>query len=56
VGSLVEWVSQWCPLAAGDLILTGTPAGTGPLATGDVCEVTITGAGVDLGKLVTRVA
>jgi 2-keto-4-pentenoate hydratase/2-oxohepta-3-ene-1,7-dioic acid hydratase in catechol pathway len=32
-------------LFPGDLILTGTPAGVGPLAPGDVVEVTIEGIG-----------
>jgi 2-keto-4-pentenoate hydratase/2-oxohepta-3-ene-1,7-dioic acid hydratase in catechol pathway len=55
VGALVEWLSQYFPLHPGDLILTGTPAGTGPLQSGDVCEITITGDQVDLGTLVTRI-
>jgi 2-keto-4-pentenoate hydratase/2-oxohepta-3-ene-1,7-dioic acid hydratase in catechol pathway len=55
VGTLVEWISQRLPLHPGDVILTGTPAGTGPLQRGDVCEVTITGEGADLGTLVTSI-
>jgi 2-keto-4-pentenoate hydratase/2-oxohepta-3-ene-1,7-dioic acid hydratase in catechol pathway len=53
--ALVEWISQWFPLNPGDVILTGTPAGTGPLVTGDVCEVVIGDATHDLGTLVTRI-
>jgi 2-keto-4-pentenoate hydratase/2-oxohepta-3-ene-1,7-dioic acid hydratase in catechol pathway len=34
-------------LESGDLLFTGTPSGVGPLAPGDVVEVTIEG----LGKL-----
>jgi 2-keto-4-pentenoate hydratase/2-oxohepta-3-ene-1,7-dioic acid hydratase in catechol pathway len=56
VGGLVEWISQWIPLDPGDVILTGTPAGTGPLVAGDVCEITISGDNLDLGTLVTTVA
>jgi 2-keto-4-pentenoate hydratase/2-oxohepta-3-ene-1,7-dioic acid hydratase in catechol pathway len=56
VGALVEWISQRLPLNPGDVILTGTPAGTGPLQRGDVCEVTISGDSIDLGTLVTRIA
>jgi 2-keto-4-pentenoate hydratase/2-oxohepta-3-ene-1,7-dioic acid hydratase in catechol pathway len=52
---LVEWLSQWIPLNPGDVILTGTPAGTGPLVPGDLCEITIKGGPLDLGKLVTRI-
>lgn len=53
--ALVEWLSQWIPLNPGDVVLTGTPAGTGPLVPGDVCEITIKGGRLDLGTLVTRI-
>ena len=43
----VPWIiaslSGLVALAPGDLIMTGTPAGVGALARGDVCEVTISG-------------
>ena len=39
-------------LEPGDLLLTGTPAGVGPLAPEDVVEVTIPG----LGRLSNSVA
>jgi 2-keto-4-pentenoate hydratase/2-oxohepta-3-ene-1,7-dioic acid hydratase in catechol pathway len=32
-------------LEAGDLVLTGTPAGVGPLKAGDKVEITIPGLG-----------
>ena len=43
---LVEYVSRMMTLLPGDLILTGTPAGIGPLAPGDVVEVEIEKIGV----------
>jgi len=43
---LVSFVSQVMTLEPGDLIATGTPAGVGPLAPGDVVEVEIPGVGV----------
>jgi len=43
---LVEYVSRMMTLLPGDLILTGTPAGIGPLSPGDVVEVEIEGVGV----------
>jgi 2-keto-4-pentenoate hydratase/2-oxohepta-3-ene-1,7-dioic acid hydratase in catechol pathway len=43
---LVAYVSRMMTLVPGDLILTGTPAGIGPLAAGDVVEVEIEGIGV----------
>ena len=43
---LVAYVSRMMTLLPGDLILTGTPAGIGPLAAGDVVEVEIEQVGV----------
>jgi 2-keto-4-pentenoate hydratase/2-oxohepta-3-ene-1,7-dioic acid hydratase in catechol pathway len=39
-------ISRQLTLEDGDLIFTGTPAGVGPLADGDVVEVEIEGIGV----------
>ena len=44
--ALVSYVSHAMTLEPGDLIATGTPAGVGPLAPGDVVEVEIPGVGV----------
>jgi len=44
--ALVSAVSHVMTLEPGDLIATGTPAGVGPLAPGDVVEVEIPGVGV----------
>jgi 2-keto-4-pentenoate hydratase/2-oxohepta-3-ene-1,7-dioic acid hydratase in catechol pathway len=49
---LVEYVSRMMTLLPGDLILTGTPAGIGPLSEGDTVEVEIE----DVGVLRNRVA
>ena len=43
---LVAYISRMMTLLPGDLILTGTPAGVGPLAPGDVVEVEIEGIGI----------
>jgi 2-keto-4-pentenoate hydratase/2-oxohepta-3-ene-1,7-dioic acid hydratase in catechol pathway len=43
---LVEFVTRVMTLLPGDVILTGTPAGVGPLAVGDKVEVEIDGVGV----------
>ena len=43
---LVGYISRMMTLEPGDLILTGTPAGVGPLAPGDTVEVEIEGIGV----------
>ena len=42
---LVEFVSSIMTLLPGDVILTGTPAGVGPLQAGDVVEVEVEGIG-----------
>jgi 2-keto-4-pentenoate hydratase/2-oxohepta-3-ene-1,7-dioic acid hydratase in catechol pathway len=51
--SLVAYVSRMMTLMPGDLILTGTPAGVGPLSPGDVVEVEIEKIGV-LSNRVSR--
>jgi len=43
---LIAYISRFMTLLPGDLIMTGTPAGVGPLAVGDVVEVEIPGIGV----------
>ncbi|MGH3725529.1 MAG: fumarylacetoacetate hydrolase family protein [Mycobacterium sp.] len=45
VGAIVEWVSAVMTLLPGDVILTGTPEGVGPIAHGDMVSVTIEGIG-----------
>jgi 2-keto-4-pentenoate hydratase/2-oxohepta-3-ene-1,7-dioic acid hydratase in catechol pathway len=49
---LVAYVSRMMTLLPGDLILTGTPAGVGPLTTGDLVEVEIEGVGVLSNRVV----
>jgi 2-keto-4-pentenoate hydratase/2-oxohepta-3-ene-1,7-dioic acid hydratase in catechol pathway len=45
VGAIVEWISAVMTLLPGDLILTGTPAGVGPIEDGDTVNITISGIG-----------
>ncbi|HQR80402.1 MAG TPA: fumarylacetoacetate hydrolase family protein [Actinomycetota bacterium] len=45
VPELVAWISSVMTLVPGDVILTGTPAGVGPLHNGDVVTVTVEGIG-----------
>jgi len=45
VPMLIETISAFMTLEPGDVIATGTPAGVGRLAPGDVVEVTIDGIG-----------
>ena len=43
VPEIISYLSGLVELAPGDLIMTGTPAGVGPLVPGDVCVVSIAG-------------
>lgn len=51
VYELVSFISGVMTLLPGDIVLTGTPAGVGPMRPGDVVEVRIEG----IGSLVNRV-
>jgi 2-keto-4-pentenoate hydratase/2-oxohepta-3-ene-1,7-dioic acid hydratase in catechol pathway len=46
IPALVVYITRIMTLEAGDLIATGTPAGTGPLAPGDYVEVDIPAVGI----------
>ena len=45
VEHIISFVSQVMTLLPGDVLLTGTPSGVGPMQPGDVVEVEITGIG-----------
>lgn len=45
VGSIIEFVSEIMDLLPGDVVLTGTPAGVGPLEAGQTVSVTVEGIG-----------
>lgn len=46
IPEIVEYASAAFTLLPGDVILTGTPSGVGPLVEGDIVEVEISGIGV----------
>jgi 2-keto-4-pentenoate hydratase/2-oxohepta-3-ene-1,7-dioic acid hydratase in catechol pathway len=52
VPALIAHITQVMTLLPGDVLLTGTPAGTGPITDGDEVSVTIEG----IGTLTNRVA
>jgi 2-keto-4-pentenoate hydratase/2-oxohepta-3-ene-1,7-dioic acid hydratase in catechol pathway len=54
VAKLVAFVTAVMTLLPGDVILTGTPAGVGPLRPGDDVSVTIEGIGTLTNTVVTR--
>lgn len=41
ISYLIAWISERMKLEQGDLILTGTPAGVGPVKAGDVIECSL---------------
>jgi 2-keto-4-pentenoate hydratase/2-oxohepta-3-ene-1,7-dioic acid hydratase in catechol pathway len=45
VPTVIAYVSRMMTLEPGDVILTGTPEGVGPLLAGNVLEVEISGVG-----------
>ena len=54
VATLVAHVSSVMTLLPGDVILTGTPEGVGPMDVGDEVEVTVSGIGSLTNKVVSR--
>ncbi|WP_417474412.1 fumarylacetoacetate hydrolase family protein [Leisingera sp.] len=46
VPEIISYLSEYFELAAGDIILTGTPAGVGPTVKGDALRLEIEGLGV----------
>jgi 2-keto-4-pentenoate hydratase/2-oxohepta-3-ene-1,7-dioic acid hydratase in catechol pathway len=54
VATLIAYVSSVMTLLPGDVILTGTPDGVGPMNPGDEVDVTISGIGTLTNKVVSR--
>lgn len=54
VGAIVEWVSAVMTLLPGDLILTGTPEGVGPIEDGDSVSITVEGIGTLTNPVVRK--
>ena len=45
VPEMISYLSEYFELAAGDVIMSGTPAGVGPVVRGDVMEMSVEGLG-----------
>jgi 2-keto-4-pentenoate hydratase/2-oxohepta-3-ene-1,7-dioic acid hydratase in catechol pathway len=54
IGALVEWITAVMTLLPGDVILTGTPAGVGPMTDGQTVSVTVDGIGTLTNPVVSR--
>lgn len=54
IGAIVEWISAVMTLLPGDIILTGTPEGVGPIEQGDTVSVTVEGIGTLTNPVVRK--
>jgi 2-keto-4-pentenoate hydratase/2-oxohepta-3-ene-1,7-dioic acid hydratase in catechol pathway len=54
IGAIIEWISAVMTLLPGDLILTGTPEGVGPIEDGDTVSITIEGIGTLTNPVVRK--
>jgi 2-keto-4-pentenoate hydratase/2-oxohepta-3-ene-1,7-dioic acid hydratase in catechol pathway len=54
IPSLVSYVSSFMTLLPGDVLLTGTPGGVGPMLPGDEVSVTVEGIGTLSNRVVAR--
>jgi 2-keto-4-pentenoate hydratase/2-oxohepta-3-ene-1,7-dioic acid hydratase in catechol pathway len=54
VPTLISYISQVMTLLPGDVVLTGTPAGVGPMRVGDDVAVTVDGIGTLSNRIVAR--
>ena len=54
VGEIVEFVSAIMTLLPGDVLLTGTPAGVGPMVAGQTVSVTVEGIGTLTNAVAAR--
>jgi 2-keto-4-pentenoate hydratase/2-oxohepta-3-ene-1,7-dioic acid hydratase in catechol pathway len=54
IPAIIEWVTACMTLLPGDVILTGTPAGVGPITAGSSVSVTIEGLGTLTNPVLAR--
>jgi 2-keto-4-pentenoate hydratase/2-oxohepta-3-ene-1,7-dioic acid hydratase in catechol pathway len=55
IPTLIEWVTRVMTMLPGDVILTGTPAGVGPMKDGQTVSVTVEGLGTLSNPVVAKV-
>ncbi len=54
IPTVISYITSFMTLLPGDVILTGTPAGVGPMQPGDDVSVTVEGIGTLTNKVVSR--
>ena len=52
VPEMISYLSEYFELAAGDVIMSGTPSGVGPVVKGDTMEMAVEGIGSMTVKVV----
>ena len=54
IGEIIEFVSAIMTLLPGDVLLTGTPAGVGPMTVGQTVSITVEGIGTLTNPVTAR--
>ena len=54
VPTVISYITSFMTLLPGEVVLTGTPAGVGPMVAGDDVSVTVEGIGTLTNKVVSR--
>jgi 2-keto-4-pentenoate hydratase/2-oxohepta-3-ene-1,7-dioic acid hydratase in catechol pathway len=54
IPKLIEWVTRVMTMLPGDVILTGTPAGVGPMTAGQSVSVTVEGIGTLTNPVIAK--
>jgi 2-keto-4-pentenoate hydratase/2-oxohepta-3-ene-1,7-dioic acid hydratase in catechol pathway len=54
VAEILEFITAVMTLLPGDVVLTGTPSGVGPMLPGDLVEVEIDGIGTLSNRITSR--
>ncbi|MGH3494314.1 MAG: fumarylacetoacetate hydrolase family protein, partial [Sciscionella sp.] len=54
VAAILAYVTSFMTLLPGDVVLTGTPAGVGPMRVGDEVSVSVEGIGTLTNQVVAR--
>jgi 2-keto-4-pentenoate hydratase/2-oxohepta-3-ene-1,7-dioic acid hydratase in catechol pathway len=54
VPTIISYITSFMTLLPGDVVLTGTPGGVGPMVPGDDVSVTVEGVGTLTNKVVSR--
>jgi 2-keto-4-pentenoate hydratase/2-oxohepta-3-ene-1,7-dioic acid hydratase in catechol pathway len=54
VAAVISYITSFMTLLPGDVVLTGTPEGVGPMSPGDDVSVSVEGIGTLTNKVVSR--